>query len=267
MPRIRVYEAAPGRRFSGAVSPFFSDDFAGQQLNNSNGFVWGVPNGNSPPTVQSFDGFNAIRFRYGTTIQYNSEQPYEYGRPLSALWKEFDWYVPANESQATGPGAVNRKFGFDWDTNYGSESGTWQPGYEFEKNDVSDVGPSVIRPMSSWQTSSFVESSGLGHPDYHKPFIGNGGPVVRGAWNRIQQYMRAASASGATDGIMQMWVNGSLFASKTDGAFWNYLDLVGPRPPVLRQGYFMGSSNMIYAVETDFYIKRVRFYDINPGWT
>jgi len=244
-------------------TPFFSDDFDSGAKTNANGFTWsgGVP----VSSDRARSGSYSLRFSYGPNAvgaDATAEQRFNMGRNLAEVWIEYYLWVPSNFAHRNdAPG--NNKFFQIWNTTYGSGSGTWQAGYEYER--LTD-STSSIRPMSSKEfgtNAKFVTSTGLGHPDSGKPFIGSSNPLRPGYWTQIRLQFSRSSASLATDGIMRIWIDGVMFAEMTNGPFRNYENI---GETVLRNGYFLGWSNSGFTEATCFYIDDVRFYDVDPGW-
>ena len=88
--------------------PFFEDDFAGGVRNNDNGFTWG--SGGTRVTVQSFDGFNCLRFRFGPNASgadSTAEQRFNMGRDLSELGLEYYIHIPSTFALRNDPPANN----------------------------------------------------------------------------------------------------------------------------------------------------------------
>jgi hypothetical protein len=236
---------------------------------NNNGFTWG--SGGSRVSVQEVPAGRTgwgLRFRYGADADgsdSSAEQRFNLGRNCAAVWIEYSLYIPANFAHRTQTtGATNNKFLMIWNTTYGSGSGTWQAGYEYLR--AGDTS-SNLRPMSSKEFGTnalYVTSGALDHPDNNKPFIGSSNPLTPGNWHTIRLQFQRSSAGGASDGVMKMWIDGTLFASMTNGPFRNF-DNIGDT--VLRNGYFMGWSNSGFTEVTDFFIHQPTFYDSDPGWT
>ncbi len=248
----------------GAGGLFLDNPFTGSTTlsdHNENGFVWAALNDTA--LVDTGGGNIKLRFRYTPTAQ--AQQNFTLGRDCSELWIEYDWTIPANFVHTTTP-PTNNKFMMLWKTVYGSLSLTWQVGYEFQLVG----GVSCIRPMSSQETGDlgrYVTSSGLGHPNHNKEFIGGSGPCSPGNTYQIRHHVKMASADGVADGVMEMWVDGVLFAAMYDGEFRNHTTSADHgTDPVLKQGYFMGAANAVYGEQTDFYIDNVKFYDEDPAW-
>lgn len=266
-PFTLVTPAAPPPPPPGSSTPFFTDDFESGGKTNANGFTWGTA-GSRAMVVndRAVSGSFSLRMRYGpdtTNQDSNSEQRFNMGRNLAAVWIEYQLFVPTNFTHRAQSSSTNNKFLMIWNTTYGSGAGTWQAGYEY--NRTAD-GWSTLRPMSTKEfgaNATFVTSSQLGHPDQGKNFIGPTFTLKPGQWHLIRLQFQRSSAGGATDGIMRMWIDGVLYASMTNGPFRN-LDNVGET--VLRQGYFMGWSNSGFEAITDWYIDDVKFYDVDPGW-
>lgn len=250
-----------------AVSPFFADDFAGTQFNNANGFTWGTPNDTS---VVTFDGFNAIRFRYGPDApaeDSSAEQRFDLGINCPELWLEYDIHIPANFTHRNDS-PQNNKFALFWRTIYSDvTNGTWRLGFEYTTNSGATPN-SLMRAYSSrWDLNSQTDSG----PNYSPTgqgdtFISASGPLIINEWNQVRIHLKAATDQTSSDGAQQMWINGVLVLSITNGRFWNYPTGTDPVDCYLRNGYFMGWANSGFLAETDFHIKAVKFYNTNPMW-
>jgi hypothetical protein len=113
--------------------PFFSDDFAGAQRNNANGFTWSSAGGRV--TVVTFDGGNCLRFRYGPDASgsdSSAEQRFNMGQDLSEVWIEYNLHIPSNFALRNDSPA-NNKFLSLWPTNYSSTGDTYVV-TEFSRN-------------------------------------------------------------------------------------------------------------------------------------
>lgn len=241
--------------------PFFADNFDSGTKTNANGFSWGAIEAVSVSSARSVSGDYSLAFTFGPDAPGEdsySEQRFNMGRYLSEYWVEYMLFVPSNFVHR-GDSPNNNKFFMTWRDTYSDVSGgTWRIGYEYQGTS------STLRPMSSrWDFNSW-ESSGLNHPQQGAPFIGGAGPIQLGQWSQVRMQFKAASNRSASDGIMRMWINGTLFAELTTGRFHNAYDT--PPDASLRNGYFLGWSNSGFAAQTIFYIDDVKFYDGNPGW-
>lgn len=244
--------AVTGGRISGA--PFFEDDFVGTQKNNAGGFVWSGTG--STVTVQSFDGHNALRFRYGPDAplgQSSAEQRFNMGRNITELWIEYYLWVPANYAHRYQEGqAANNKFIRFWGNSYDASN----------KVGASSLiaSPSYVRYEA---TNKAWGGSGTGFLDGGSPTEAAYGTAgMLDAWTQVRMRFSIVSALDADDAEFDLWFDGVKLASQsgmpqqyTDGQnYWN-------------NGYLMGWANSGYAAETDFYIRNIKFYDTDPGWT
>jgi hypothetical protein len=240
---------------------------------NANGFTWSARSAQvtvvAAPSGRS--GFCAAHTYAGTAPggNGNAEQRFNLGRNVSELWVEYDIYVPANFVHRND-NPNNNKFFTVWNTSYGSGSGTWQPLFEFRR--ITDTSSS-IRPMSTTEYDLSISSNvppnrtgpsgSFTNPDLNKAFIGGSGPVDIAGWSQVRIHVKASSATTENDGVIEMWIDGVLFARAT-GAFRNFGDT---GDTVLRNGYFWGAANSGYAEQTTFYTYGAKFYDTDPGWT
>ena len=247
--------------------PFFEDDFAGTQKNNANGFTW-----SGGPSVVSFDGFNAIRFRYGPDAvgeDSSAEQRFNLGRDCSHLWLEYDLYVPSNFTHRN-ESPNNNKFAMFWRTTYSDVTGgTWRVGFEYQTGSGTTPNSNIRAMSSRWNLNSWTSSNSTG--DYlptgqNATLISDSGPLNKGAWNTVRIELAAASSQSSSDGIQRMWINGTLFVEITTGKFWNFDTATDPADCFLRNGYFLGYANSGFLDQTDLYITGVKFYDTDPGW-
>lgn len=254
---------------------FFSDDFAGGVKTNDNGFTWNsTTSAVAVELAPDASGDYALRFRFGPDpddpaegSDSTAEQRFNLGQDLAEVWIQYEVWIPTNfvyRAQTSSP--TNNKFFTIWNTVYGSGSGTWQSSFEYTR--VSDSA-ARIRPMASTQYRTSITSNagtGWSNPDNDKAFIGGAGPIAIGDWYQIRLHFKAASTGGATDGVMEMWIDGVLFAQAT-GALRNFDDI---GTPVLRNGYFFGWSNSGFTDATDFYVRGgtngPKFYNADPGW-
>lgn len=247
--------------------PFFEETFAGNQLNNADGFTWG---GGKNTSVVTFDAAPALRFRYDPASgSPNAEHRFNLGRDCPHLWLEYQIYIPANFSHANDSPS-NNKFAMFWRDTYSDVAGgTWRVGFEFQTTSTR-TPDSNIRAMSSrWNLNSWTSSNSTG--DYlptgqNAKFISSTGPLTIDAWNTVRIELAAASNQSSSDGIQRMWINGTLFVEITTGKFWNFDTATDPVDCHIRNGYFMGTANSDYPELTDFHLRGFKFYNTDPGW-
>lgn len=256
--------AGRGRRVRGAsasvVTPFFSDDFSGTQKNPANGFTYETTG--SRVSVVSFDGYNALRFRYGPDAVgaggLNVEQRFALGRQLSELWLEYYLHIPSNlVLRSDPPNTDPNKFLSLWPNNYSTTGETYVV-TEFWRNAA--------------DTTSYARMLGLGDRFYADGTTIRSGDAFQnqdfintsraGAWHRMRVHYKIASGAGQTDGVYEGWLGDTLmWRSRSDWVFWSTGGV-----NFIANGYFMGSSNPGYTNQTDYHIRSVKFYDTNPNW-
>jgi hypothetical protein len=233
---------------------------------NADGFTWST--GNARTSVAEVPAGRSgwgLQFRYGPDADgadSSAEQRFNMGRDLAAVWIEYSLYVPANFAHRSQASSTNNKFLMIWNTTYGSGSGTWQAGYEYTRSTATASNVRIMSSLESGTNSLFVTDR-ASFADNGKAFIGTGRPLVPGSWHTIRLQFQRSSASEASDGVMRVWIDGTLFA-ESFGKFRNNADA---GTTVLKQGYFMGWSNSGFTEETLFFIHGAKFYDTDPGWT
>ncbi len=241
---------------SNSAEPFFEENFTGTQFNNANGFTW---SGTNNTAVVSFGGYDALRFRYGPDAlgeDTNSEQRFNLGQNLTELWIEYYLYIPSNYVHRNDP-PNNNKFIRIWGDDY---------------NSANKLGAST-----QYRTEFLTDNSGLGFEYNYKGWdyavLGFGpegytsgyteyGNAMKGVWTQVRLHFRLVSSTDADDALMELWLNGTKVLS-----FINVPQKYDTLRPYWNQGYLMGWSNSGFLDETDFYIRNVKFYNTNPGWT
>jgi hypothetical protein len=234
--------------------PFFEDDFVGTVRNDSGGFTWSSTS--SRTTVQSFDGHNALRFRFGPDADLGdsqAQQGFNMGRNLTELWIQYYLWVPSNYvHRAQSSGGVNNKFLRLWGDDY---------------NATNKVGASLFRESPSYlryEATNNAWGAGVGE------VVGSGSPnkatfgaaPMLGVWTKVQLRYKIVSALDADDAEFDVWFDDVKVIEQTaipqqyttGQNYWN-------------NGYLMGWANSGYLAETDFYIRNIKFYDTDPGWT
>jgi hypothetical protein len=235
---------------------------------NADGFTWG--SGGSRVTVAEVPAGRTgwgLRYRFGPDADgadSSAEQRFNTGRSLSHLWIEYDIYIPPNYIHRNSTGPDNNKFLALWRDTYSDVTGgTWRIFHELNRGGDTN---STCRMMSSrWDLNSATDT-GLPFAANGSTMISPSGPIAIGAWTQVRYEFKAASAYGASDGIIRVWFNGTLFGEMTNGKFWNFDTATDPVDCVLKQGYFMGWSNSGFLDETLLYTYGAKFYDTDPGW-
>lgn len=244
----------------------FEDGFESGGWGSANGFRWRSKTRTSVSSDKAYSGRYSLCFDYpGAPFGQDgwAEQRFDLGRYTKEIWIEYMLYVPNNfEHRDDEPS--NNKFIMIWKDTYGSLSGTWQIGWEYQRY----KGHSVGRFMSSRWDEPYVTNTGpwpSPSPINRQALFSNsGGPLIIGQWNQIRFMAKGASNSSAEDGESRLWINGSLFFEYTHGRFYGSDQSKGDA--TLRNGYLLGWANSGFAQETKFYIDDVKFYLGNPGW-
>lgn len=246
----------------GGSLPFFSDNFDNGQRNNANGFQW---LGNVEPRIsneRAYSGSYAMRFQFNASApggQAWSEERFDMGRYLPEVAIQYMIWVPSNYKHRAGlnNAPVNNKFLMLWRDVYGGTDGTWAVGIEWWRtHDYQSWG----RFMSSEWDKNWMGD----HYTTEPAFMGAQAPMKPGQWNRIRFHTKAASARGASDGVLRVWVNDVQMVNFTAGKFHNFATTFADA--TLRRGYLLGYMNSGFDEQTIFYIDDVKFFAGNPGW-
>jgi hypothetical protein len=249
--------------------PDFEEDFTGLAFNNANGFTWGTQKNT---TVVSYDGFNALRYRYsgGGGGSQNAEQRFNMGQEVRSVWIEFDMHIPSNFTHPDVAPSNNKWLQMWRDIYSDSTNGTLQHGYEFQRAGATSSNIRVVSSRTNFNSPTSSNATGDYLPTGQNAlFISGAGPLTIGAWNQVRMQYTIASDATTADGIQRMWINGTKFVEITTGKFWNFETGTTPTDCFMRNGYFMGSANALYTTQTDFHQKAVKFWfnDNDPGWT
>jgi len=234
--------------------PFFTDDFSTGSRTNANGFTWNsTGSGIAVTTTNPRAGqTHSLAFTFPATandVDSSREQRFALGRNVTEIWLEYYLYVPANYVHRAQTGGTNNKFLRLWGDSYNANN---------------KIGLSTFR-NTSYGSDSFLafertfSGGGIGAQGSPEEEFG-GGDIPAGAWTQLRFRFRLPSADGANDGVMTMWVNGTLAMTWAQPTTF-------PSIQYWNNGYFFGWSNSGYAEETVFQISEVKFYDSNPGWT
>lgn len=239
--------------------PFFEDDFAGPGFNPANGFTWDT---SDQVTAVNFDGRDCARIEYNTTTGSGTLR-FNMGQQLSEGWIEYGFQVPSNfEHDNDSPN--NNKFFQFWRTTYSDVAGgTWRFGCEYQTN-AATTPNSNIRWMSSRYDSNSNDSSGMGMPNNFAAFIGGSGPIPKATWVTIRLHWKASTDRTTADGVLQMWIDGVLRWSQTNGKFNNFN--ASPADCWIQNGYLMGAANAAFDETTYFYVSAFKAYNEDPGW-
>lgn len=259
----------------GTAGPFFSDEFAGGQVNPANGVTYSNTEGGlkrSSVVAASGEGLadtdGATWLLKTTYLPYTEVSPngqvnMSLGRECDALWVEWRYFCPSNYAHRNDPSVDNNKWVMAWNEPY--SSGTHQVGCELERGTSPVI--SIIAPKMRFSANQNGRTAGTYQTieaGINDPVIGGAGLIAPGTWNTVRWYTRKASALGNADGIWRLWVNGTLVKQFTG------LHMGSNDPAKFAGGlnalYFFGTANSGYEETTAFYTRRIRFWNADPGW-
>ncbi len=250
---------------SSEVTPFFAEDFTGLQVNPYGGFVYANTLGTVDATIVNFDGYNCARFRYGPNApgaDDSKQLNYDIGKYVRELWIEFDLHVPSN-FQMREPVSNNKLMQLWRDTYSDFVGGTQQFGYEYWILSGLPRAEATARAMVRNVVHGYITDidNDASNQDL---LISAAGPIVVGDWTRVRMRGKGSSAFGVSDGLYKVWFGDTLFTNIVDYPIHNMFS--SPADVRYRCGYLMGYINSGFTSQTDFHIKRLRFYDTDPGW-
>jgi len=186
----------------------------------------------------AYDGDYCLRFRYPADSEW-AEQRFSLGAKCTDLWLRYWARVPINFTH----GSLNNKWLALWNETYDVPGDvTWQ-----------------TRPDGNGGARLVVQDGGVtGGESLSAPFITT--PDDRGRWMQVVVHVKAASAAGANDGVIQLyrrWSGEAQFTKlqeKLDANTWE-----SGATPGIASGYFMGWANDPYTEETEWLIDDVTF--------
>jgi len=228
-------------------SPFFADD--GTTLTGTG--RWTEFNQVSRVT---FDGGPALRFRYRANpigedgwSELRLQLTPDAASAPTEVWMEYEWHVPLNY-QHRGGAPTNNKFMTLWAETYsGGRDAQFYLSLERQSDTSSRLAIISIHgddPRRNTERGWFEASNFVTPADF-------------GKWMKVRIHARIAR-----DGGVRVWKNGQLFVQTgpynmvSAGANLNYF----------RHGYLMGWSNSGFTQQTDFHIRNLEIFRVNPGW-
>lgn len=189
-------------------------------------------------------GLYAMRFHYPAGEPW-SEQRFDLGKPQRELWLRYWLRVPTNYTHGMGGGsAVNNKF-----------ISIWMDGYS-QFGDGSTFWLSMESAGNGNTNLAFTYSLGskrasLAFQQY-KPFINAN--TDKGRWMQMVIHLKAQSADGASDGVVETWRRWE--SEKDFTKFHEKFDLPlkvpAAGPAGFKAGYLLGWANGHYAVPTEW---------------
>lgn len=247
------------------TSPYFSDSFDGcgaiNKTANAKGFRWSDSGGGTAteePAISNAIGRSggcSLRLRYEGGIAGDdgwSEQRFAFGKKLSEAYVQWYQYFPSGlESPSVGPayqhrddtGPDNNKLLRLWDEEYSPSY--VKTGYSTLPN--SPAGDDHLNPEITLRGADNVSRSttNIG------PWPGVVKASTRGRWIKFVARVKLATSTAASDGIMQLWIDGAQVVN------WTNLELFSDAPGAknwIRNGYIMGWANSGFTLTTSTYI-------------
>ena len=285
---LTIQEAAAQGQFP-TPGALFSDGFESGDLSttNSEGFVWtdrawtyivtenpqcaasspGTPtiiydgavvcDTSIPPSGggnwRAYTGDNSLRFYYAAG-QDISEQRFVTGAPHLELWVKLTLRIPTNYIHPS-VNPSNRKL-----------AAFWMDGYE-----ANGDGPTIIWEFwddgNNGSNLSFHYSVGgytiTGLHRQYTPFITY--PDDQGKWIDLIFHMKAASARGANDGVIELWKRRDTESTYSKIHELYTADIAPPPggPNGWAAGYLMGWANRNYDEDTEWLMDNVEFAATN----
>lgn len=192
---------------------------------------------------QAKDGNVALRYFYPPGRDSWSEQRFTLNGPEQEVWFRYWLKVPDNFKHPT-QGPSNMKLFSMWMDDYSNKGDGPTVIWEFwdDKNGGSQVS-------YHYSPGGYLTA---GEHQGHTQFITY--PRDQGRWMQIVIHVKAASARGANDGVMQLyrrWEDESSFSLLHDD---QNADIAAPPagPNGWKYGYFMGWSNAGYEANTEW---------------
>ena len=262
--------------------PVFIEDFESGGFSSPTGGSWSTAGATVVSTI-SHTGTYSARLTYKAYDDPgNGDKPGAWATMIaqltsdiqgrSGLWSEHMVFFPnGDESPDVGPQVYHSKYG-------GATTDQWKlhrayanpyvdgPTVGFDMDNALADGGSEVAPPYRDRNGTLMGASVLDDHFNFLPGIDDSptGYCPRGEWVQLRFYYLQASERYSYDGVIKMWINGSLRWSKTDvdltaeggGEGKNYFD----------RTYFFNYKNGGFEVETYVYVDNVKIYDSDPGW-
>lgn len=243
---------------------YFSDDFergdfSKDETSGASLWSWSPNSRVAIDTSIVKNGTYSAQFRYGPDVDgadSSAQLTFSFGKDLSEVWLEYDWFIPANYYHRNSSGTDNNKL-----LQLSYNSSAFQA-LTVEADDPSGGTSSLKRTMSASDFPGGGNNWPTVEDDPYRPnFIGPGSSytVKTGQWNQMRFHLRL-SPDGVQAGVWEIWVNGVLYKS-FPWVFWS--DTYGG---IINGGYLMGWSNSGYSSETLFRVDNFVVYETDPGW-
>lgn len=243
--------------FAATGSGFYVDSFEGSQFSDmGTNYRWVGGAWNFVASGVAKDGAKAMRFGYPPGWNTSAEERFAFSKPHPEVWIRYWFRVPTNFQHMTRSGmASNNKLFALWMDDYSAHGDG--PSVVWEYWDNGKGGSELAVHYSAGQYT------GCGEHKAFTPFINTA--TDKGRWMQIVLHVKAASARGKGDGLIETyrrWENESTYTNiqRVTGADIAPSPAAG-QPQGWQGGYFMGWSNPGFDVQTDFYIDNVEVAD------
>ena len=206
-------------------------------------------------------GSHALRFHYpgkaDPCTDASAEQRFNIAN-LNEIWIEYWFFLPSNfahrEPAGCATSAANQKFIRVWGPSENAYSqNNPKAGASF---DPINGGPDSFVYVQWGDADNTMLAGQDPLSRWNQAFTS----ATRGKWMLLRWHFKLASGPSATDGQVQLWVDGALKVNLQGKPFY------GTTGNWFSTGYLMGWANASYAQDTDFFIDDFRIYGANPGW-
>ncbi len=243
--------AASALSFQGKAATIFQDSFESGRLDHiQNGASWGGANAGPGESVQVTKdmargtGANSLKFTFLSGPDGDdawAEQRFKPGKQYKDVWFQFDLFVPSNyyhRSQSPS----NNKF-------MAIYAAPYPAAFHILLQIVANgSGGSNI----GWHDHVVNDT----YPSSGRDFIGS---ADRGKWMTVKVRIKAPSATGVKDGIVQVWKNNvqvlDVSTATAGSGSSNYID----------EMYLLGWANSGFNETTSLYIDNFIFSDTPIG--
>jgi hypothetical protein len=259
---------------------FFATKFdSGNKSQNVNGWRF---SGIGQPVVSSIpaglsDTTHGMLFAFGPSSS-NREQRMIYGENVTGLYFGFRLFIDEFYFHRNGPSTDNNKFWRSWsgrqdDGNQGYADYQVKGGFSTDTHTSGGIitGNSRMR-CEFGQSNSSCAPGGVGQNG--TPHTASLFSAGANRWYHVMGRLQLSSVVGASDGILQLWIDGVNRASHTNLAW--YSRCVGSEfKHYFSNGYLLGAANSGWDVATNTIITRLRIADTfdladpdrTDGWT
>ncbi len=224
------------------AAPQFSDGFeSGDLSRNENGVSYLASTNAEVSSEVAKEGQNSLRFFFrGRPSGDDAFSEQRMSLPqTNEIWLKYDFYVPANYDHRHQSGASNNKFLAIYKNDYRNPG--FQVNWSLATNGTGGSQLVLHQYRNGREQAILTPSGGIGNN-----FLT---AADQGKWIQIVVRVKVPSNGSATDGIMQMWKDGTLVTNETSLNMYG-----GDNQNFIDELYLLGWSNSGYSEDTIFYI-------------